>query len=46
MMECGLTRSYNICYKIIKGNQVLVIDPEGRQLDFERDGWDSWGDEV
>ena len=28
--------------KIIKGNQVLVIDPEGRQLDFERDGWDSF----
>ena len=28
--------------KIIKGNQVLVIDPEGRQLDMERDGWDSF----
>ena len=28
--------------KIMEGNEVLVVDPEGRQLDFNKDGWDSF----
>ena len=28
--------------KIVKGNGVMVVDYEGRQLDFDKDGWDSF----
>ena len=28
--------------KIVEGNEVLVVDLEGRQLDFNKDGWDSF----
>ena len=28
--------------KIVEGNKVLVVDLEGRQLDFNKDGWDSF----
>ena len=28
--------------KIVEGNEVLVVDPEGRQIDFNKDGWDSF----
>jgi len=26
----------------VEGNEVLVIDLEGKQLDFKKDGWDSF----
>lgn len=28
--------------KIVEGNEVLVVDLEGRRLDFNKDGWDSF----
>ena len=28
--------------KIVEGNEVLVVDLEGSQLDFNKDGWDSF----
>ena len=28
--------------KIVEGNEVLLVNPEGRQLDFDKDGWDSF----
>jgi hypothetical protein len=26
----------------VEGNEVSVVDHEGRQLDFNKDGWDSF----
>jgi len=26
----------------VEGNEVLVADLEGKQLDFNKDGWDSF----
>ena len=28
--------------KIVEGNEVLVVDLEGRKLDFNEDGWESF----
>ena len=38
----NIDQSIHCIGKIVKGNRVLVVNHKGRQLDFERDGWDSF----